>query len=229
VILPKNTIAGILSGAITAARIPLSTFPLTCWVEDGEERCLPILPKQSTPIHAAKDRTEGMAPSEPCQAGERRCKVRIASCERVSLDSTTDDDAQAEGYRDADDYALAFMSVYGKAWTGTDGYLIRFEIDRSRSELLVKMPWDPGTEDGQYKRAPEPEGVSQAEASKFSDRSIARRRREQQQQVAWYRSLSLADQLRLIQQDDALADRHRGDLKVIARRIEAMWNKGKAA
>jgi hypothetical protein len=118
----------------------------------------------------------------------------------------------------------------GRRGLAADGYWLEFEVDRSRRRSsLIESCGTRALRTASIRRAPEPEGVSQAEASKFSDRSIARRRREQQQQVAWYRSLSLADQLRLIQQDDALADRHRGDLKVIARRIEAMWNKGKAA
>jgi hypothetical protein len=229
-ILPKTVIAGVLDGAITAARVPLSTFALSVYTDgDGNEQAIPIIPKDPVALSSAHERPDDWPLSAPAPSGDPVCKLKILRCELVTLEDTTDEEARAEGFPDVDTYGLAFMDAYGKAWTGTDGYWLEFEVDRSAKKLTHRIVWDPGTEDGQYRRAPEPEGVSQAEASKFSDRSIARRRREQQQQVAWYRSLSLADQLRLIQQDDALADRHRGDLKVIARRIEAMWNKGKAA
>jgi hypothetical protein len=170
----------------------------------------------------------------------------------IDLDTVTDEDARRDGFTDAADYRDEWSRYYGAAWTGSIGCLVTFEVVPPKEQIRLLSSQqgarftegtDRAGQDGMYptdhagqytsssaRALPrEPEAVSPEDVSKFSMESRQKRAKSDAARVAWYRSLSLADQLRLIQQDDALADRHRGDLKVIARRIEAMWNKGKAA
>jgi hypothetical protein len=198
VILPKSTIAGVLDGSITTARVPLSTFALSVYTDaDGNEQAIPIIPKDPIALSSAHERPDDWPLSAPAPSGDPVCKLKILRCELVTLEDTTDEEARAEGFPDVDTYGLAFMDAYGKAWTGTDGYWLEFEVDRSAKKLTHRIVWDPGTEDGQYRCAPEPEGVSQAEASKFTRQARERDRRVEAQRVAWYRELPIGQQVQM--------------------------------
>jgi hypothetical protein len=232
VILPKSVIAGVLDGSVTTARVPFDAFGVEEWTDqNGRTVTRPKVPA-IVQLRAAHERPEDHNPSRPAPAGDPLCKLRITEWQVVGLEDTEDEHAHEEGYGDVDELALSFMDCYGVAWTGSDGIWLRFERDRSDKKLTYHaMPWDPGTEDGRYRRAPEPEGVSHAQASQLSRQVREQRERAERARVAWYRERSLADQLRAIQQDEVLAKRHKNSLKLIGRRLQAIWDDddGKAA
>jgi hypothetical protein len=227
-IVPKQVIAGILAGKVTTIRVPLDVFKLETWRDQNGDTQIGK-PSGIVALRSAHDRPEGHSPSKPAPAGKPLCSLRILNAERVSLDAITEDEARADGYSDPDEYSLAYMATYARSWTDTEGWLLTFEINKREPAHLIRGPWDPGS-DGtvgpERERAPEPEKVS---STAFARDARAKWERDQAQREALYRAMPLADKLRLVQQDQRLRILGRDDLRVIERRLEAIWNRGNKA
>lgn len=228
-IVPKQVAQGILEGRVTTMRVPLDTFRLQTWTDqDGNEQT--GKPSGTLTLKAAKDRPEDWPVNRPSPASKTRlCSVRILDAQRVNLDATTLEDARADGYADPGEYALAYMAAYARSWTDTEAWLLTFEVNRRQGHSPMGGAWDPGS-DGtvgpERKPAPEPEKVA---SGWITRRNGLRYELDQQQREALYRSLSLEDRLRMIRQDDHLRVAGRNDLRVIEKRLEAIWSKGNKA
>lgn len=179
-IVPRTPVAAILAGSVSSIRVPVTLFKRAEqeWhdADTGEVRSMIPDPEGVVSLRAAQPRDEGMNPSMPAKGGRELTKLIILSADLVDLDDTTDQDAREDGYASLEEYELAYMDCYGKAWTGSQAFLIRFVIDRSeKKRTLYGVPWDPGTEDGQYRRMPEPEGVDELTLRRFSQDAEQRR------------------------------------------------------
>jgi hypothetical protein len=186
-------------------------------------------------------------------------RCRITAIEPVELETLTDEDARRAGFSTVDEWMTDYFEVYkgtpGLAWTGTTACLVSFRLVPAKEQVRLLSSQQgarftegtarsspgglyPTDHAGQYTSSTaralpsEPEAVRPEDIERFSLEARQRRAKADAARVAWYRERSLADQLRAIQEDERLSRMARDDLKVIARRVQAIWDrgdKGKAA
>jgi hypothetical protein len=142
-LVPKQVIAGVLDGRVIAVRVPLNRYT----------------PKTTESLRAAHVHRDENGKTVKVTAGPVICRLRIHESVQVPLEDVTDGQARAEGYTDAKALLDAFRETY-QAGTGTNGWWISLSVDRAeRPRVMRDLPWTPATEDGQYRRQPEPEQV----------------------------------------------------------------------
>jgi hypothetical protein len=150
IVVPKHHLAGILDGARTTILLPTAPDPAK--------------------RHSVKR-----------PGGGRVCWAKIRSVTPVELDHIQMDDcaqARQEGYTTVPEWRDDYCRTHNCAWTGTTAYKVTIERvpERERHNPLPRMPRDPGTVDGQFKPAPEPEAVDPREVERLPASMEAKQR-----------------------------------------------------
>jgi hypothetical protein len=212
-IVPGKVIPAIEAGTVTQLRLPIGRWT----------------PKSRDGVRGARlHRDEAGTITRRAAGKEVIARLKITRYRRALLDDTTDDDARTEGYQGVPDLMRWWFDVYDAVWTGAECWVVSFTVDRAEPvRLLANVAGY--TSSSSQAMPEEPEAVDPAHIKAFSEKAQARWQRDQAQREAIYRALPLDQKLRIALEDERLRVAGRNDLRVIEKRLEAIWRRGKAA
>jgi hypothetical protein len=122
VLIPKTIAPAVLDGRVRRARLPLNR-----WTEG----------KAKDTLRIARYDLDEDGRVVKVKAGRFRHPLIIETWDVVMLDAATDDDAHQEGYDNATHLRDEWIRTYRTAFTGTQGWLVQFRLDRTETIRLL--------------------------------------------------------------------------------------------